>query len=70
MIIRDQKPVAVELELTQEGYARICDLTDRYAAMGGNVSLSAVISLALLTGLQAMEETLNQIGRERMAPHA
>lgn len=59
--------VSIELELSQDGYDRLCRLAERTARAGGNPSLQHLIAVAVTTGVQALEELLDRAEMERRA---
>lgn len=56
--------VSVELELSQDGYERLCRLAERTARAGGNPSFENLIGVAVATGVSALEELLDRAERE------
>ena len=66
----DQKGVSVELELSAEGYTRLCRLADRMARMGGNPDLGSLLSVAICAGIEAQEKLLDMAEAERRAGRA
>lgn len=51
--------ISVELELSEEGYARICRLCERYGRAGGNPSIGNVLALSIHSGIEAQEKLLD-----------
>lgn len=63
--MRQPDGVSVELELSTEGYERLCRLAERFAKMGGNPDLGNILAMAIMTGVQAQEELLDRAEIER-----
>lgn len=57
--------VSIELELSQEGYDRLCKLATRTAAAGGNPSLQNLVAVAVTTGVEALEALMDRAEAER-----
>ncbi len=57
--------VSIELELSQEGYSRLCRLADRAARAGANPSLSNIVAVAVTSGIEALEKLMDMSERER-----
>ena len=56
--------ISVELELSEDGYVRLCRLCERYGKAGGNPALSHVLALAIETGIKAQEQILDLAARQ------
>ena len=56
--------ISIELELSQDGYARLCRLCERYGKAGGNPDLGHVLALAIETGIGAQEQILDLSARQ------
>jgi len=59
--------VSIEIEVTQEGYARICRLAERAARAGANPSLSNLVAVAVSSGIEALEKLMDLDEAERRA---
>lgn len=56
--------ISIEIELSEDGYSRLCRLCDRFARRGAAPDIGAVLTLAIMTGVTAQEQALDLSERQ------